>query len=91
MHTFLFKFSATLTKGVFRDSRFWIVSTKGPQSKKQAVKRGQNFLCEHVNNRNKIMPKSEFYLRYYVGHKGKFGHEFLEFEFRPDGNSLILI
>lgn len=27
----------------------------------------------------------EFYLRYYVGHKGKFGHEFLEFEFRPDG------
>ena len=28
---------------------------------------------------------SGFYLRYYVGHKGKFGHEFLEFEFRPDG------
>ncbi|CAN0272513.1 unnamed protein product [Bubo scandiacus] len=28
---------------------------------------------------------SDFYLRYYVGHKGKFGHEFLEFEFRPDG------
>lgn len=27
----------------------------------------------------------EFYLRYYVGHRGKFGHEFLEFEFRPDG------
>lgn len=26
-----------------------------------------------------------FYLRYYVGHKGKFGHEFLEFELRPDG------
>ena len=32
------------------------------------------------------MPASEdFYIRYYVGHKGKFGHEFLEFEFRPDG------
>merc|ERR1712135_117584 len=31
------------------------------------------------------MGKNEFYLRYYVGHKGKFGHEFLEFEFRPDG------
>jgi hypothetical protein len=31
-------------------------------------------------------PSSEaFYCRYYVGHKGKFGHEFLEFEFRPDG------
>uniref|UniRef100_A0A8C4M7Y2 Protein mago nashi homolog 2 n=1 Tax=Equus asinus TaxID=9793 RepID=A0A8C4M7Y2_EQUAS len=28
---------------------------------------------------------SGFFLRYYVGHKGKFGHEFLEFEFRPDG------
>lgn len=27
----------------------------------------------------------EFYIRYYVGHKGKFGHEFLEFELRPDG------
>mmetsp|Transcript_20774 Transcript_20774/g.23104 ORF Transcript_20774/g.23104 Transcript_20774/m.23104 type:complete len:155 (+) Transcript_20774:66-530(+) len=28
---------------------------------------------------------NEFYIRYYVGHKGKFGHEFLEFEFRPNG------
>jgi len=28
---------------------------------------------------------TNFYMRYYVGHKGKFGHEFLEFEFRPDG------
>eukprot|EP00842_Homolaphlyctis_polyrhiza_P005891 jgi/Hompol1/6302/HPOL_004945-RA len=28
---------------------------------------------------------SDFYVRYYVGHMGKFGHEFLEFEFRPDG------
>mmetsp|Transcript_1007 Transcript_1007/g.2850 ORF Transcript_1007/g.2850 Transcript_1007/m.2850 type:complete len:147 (+) Transcript_1007:49-489(+) len=27
----------------------------------------------------------EFYLRYYVGHQGMFGHEFLEFEFRGDG------
>jgi hypothetical protein len=30
-------------------------------------------------------PGADFYVRYYVGHKGKFGHEFLEFEFRPDG------
>ncbi|PFH36852.1 hypothetical protein BESB_050440 [Besnoitia besnoiti] len=29
--------------------------------------------------------EDDFYLRYYVGHKGKFGHEFLEFEFRPEG------
>ncbi|KAK9789569.1 hypothetical protein WJX73_010677 [Symbiochloris irregularis] len=28
---------------------------------------------------------ADFYVRYYVGHRGKFGHEFLEFEFRPDG------
>lgn len=27
----------------------------------------------------------DFYLRYYVGHQGKFGHEFLEFEFTRDG------
>ena len=27
----------------------------------------------------------DFYLRYYVGHKGKFGHEFLEFEITPQG------
>ena len=32
-----------------------------------------------------VMADEEFYLRYYVGHKGKFGHEFLEFEFRSDG------
>lgn len=32
-----------------------------------------------------VMSTNDFYLRYYVGHKGKFGHEFLEFEFRPDG------
>nr|CAD7202716.1 unnamed protein product [Timema douglasi]CAD7568635.1 unnamed protein product [Timema californicum] len=31
------------------------------------------------------MSATDFYIRYYVGHKGKFGHEFLEFEFRPDG------
>lgn len=25
------------------------------------------------------------YITYSVGHKGRFGHEFLEFEFRPNG------
>lgn len=29
----------------------------------------------------------EFYIRYYVCHKGKFGHKFLEFEFRPRDHS----
>ena len=27
----------------------------------------------------------DFYCRYYVGHKGKFGHEFMEFELTSDG------
>lgn len=52
-------------------------------------------LCNFLNKKKKLRPQKpdmteeenggEFYLRYYVGHKGKFGHEFLEFEFRPDG------
>lgn len=37
-----------------------------------------------TSNYNYFMT-DEFYLRYYVGHKGKFGHEFLEFEVRPNG------
>lgn len=32
-----------------------------------------------------IMSANDFYVRVYSGHKGKFGHEFLEIEFRPDG------
>ena len=27
----------------------------------------------------------DFYVRYYIGHSGKFGHEFLEWELRADG------
>lgn len=43
-----------------------------------------------VSEIDKIMPATkgadgDFYVRYYVGHMGKFGHEYLEFEFRPDG------
>ncbi|ORY75425.1 Mago nashi protein [Protomyces lactucae-debilis] len=26
-----------------------------------------------------------FYLRYYAGHQGRFGHEFLEFDFKANG------
>jgi protein mago nashi len=42
---------------------------------------------ENLTQENLAMAEEvgEFYVRYYVGHKGKFGHEFLEFEFRPDG------
>ena len=39
----------------------------------------------HMVSFQRVRMASEFYVRYYVGHKGKFGHEFLEFEFRPDG------
>lgn len=28
---------------------------------------------------------NDFYCRYYVGHKGRFGHEFMEFEITNDG------
>ncbi|XP_952896.1 (Mago nashi homologue) sex determination protein, putative [Theileria annulata] len=31
------------------------------------------------------MTEEDFYLRYYVGHEGKFGHEFLEFEVDSNG------
>ena len=31
------------------------------------------------------MAADPFYCRYYVGHKGKFGHEFMEFEIISDG------
>ncbi len=30
-------------------------------------------------------PRPGFYFRYYAGHHGKFGHEFLELEVRDDG------
>ena len=32
-----------------------------------------------------VAHNDEFYLRYYVGHKGRFGHEFMEFELCPSG------
>jgi len=31
-------------------------------------------------------PSEPFYLRYYSGHNGRFGHEFLEFDFRTLGD-----
>ncbi|KAK1964671.1 mago nashi protein [Colletotrichum sublineola] len=36
-------------------------------------------------------PPDQFYLRYYSGHSGRFGHEFLEFDFRVlgDGRSAV--
>ncbi|EQB57202.1 Protein mago nashi-like protein [Colletotrichum fructicola] len=36
-------------------------------------------------------PNDQFYLRYYSGHSGRFGHEFLEFDFRVvgDGRSAV--
>ncbi|BFZ57660.1 Protein mago nashi [Savitreella phatthalungensis] len=31
--------------------------------------------------------RESFYLRYYSGHNGRFGHEFLEFDFLDDGTA----
>jgi len=41
-----------------------------------------------VGNAPPPPPGKDFYVRYYVGHKGKFGHEFLEFEFRGSDGRL---
>jgi len=38
-----------------------------------------------VEEKSATKKQEDFYLRYYIGHKGKFGHEFLEFEVRADG------
>uniref|UniRef100_A0A2I3SHN8 Uncharacterized protein n=2 Tax=Pan TaxID=9596 RepID=A0A2I3SHN8_PANTR len=35
--------------------------------------------------------KSDFYLRYYVGHKGKFSHEFLEFDQHSNYKNDVMI
>ncbi|CEM03424.1 unnamed protein product [Vitrella brassicaformis CCMP3155] len=67
-------------------------SGRGRQLLKGTVKRRVgNLPTLKPNRRNHKMaddaqqPDEEFYVRYYVGHKGKFGHEFLEFEFRSEG------
>lgn len=31
------------------------------------------------------MSEEDFYCRYYVGHRGRFGHEYMEFELFSDG------
>ena len=40
---------------------------------------------DHSRDQESEEESDDFYLRYYVGHKGKFGHEFLEFEFNSKG------
>lgn len=39
----------------------------------------------HTGETTREDEMEDFYVRYYVGHKGRFGHEFLEFEFKPNG------
>ncbi|GAB4814651.1 hypothetical protein N2152v2_001697 [Parachlorella kessleri] len=52
----------------------------------EEVAAGTLHYCRRRGPRSAAHPMGDdFYVRYYVGHKGKFGHEFLEFEFRPDG------
>lgn len=57
-------------------SRIWVAEARGC---------GRETRSKAVTMSAEDLENGEFYLRYYVGHKGKFGHEFLEFEFRPDG------
>jgi protein mago nashi len=48
----------------------------------------QNELIEPLRIKRNMMSESthdDFYLRYYVGHRGPFGHEFMEFELLPSG------
>lgn len=54
------------------------LSPRSPRENAETGKKVENF-------KNSQKGTTEFYLRYYVGHMGKFGHEFLEFEFKPNG------
>jgi protein mago nashi len=44
-----------------------------------------NKIVEEMSTAEQAALDEEFYVRYYVGHKGDFGHEYLQFEFNPDG------
>jgi hypothetical protein len=35
--------------------------------------------------RSVVAPSKDLYVRYYAGHRGRYGHEFIEFEFNSDG------
>ena len=39
----------------------------------------------HTGETTREDEMEDFYVRYYVGHKGRLGHELLEFEFKPNG------
>ena len=38
-----------------------------------------------IRHRRCIPMGDDFYCRYYTGHKGQFGHEYMEFELYADG------
>lgn len=38
-----------------------------------------------VESTNTTTQHDDFYVRYYIGHNGRFGHEFMEFELSPSG------
>ena len=62
-------------------SRSYSRSSSGSRHNRRERRRSE----EEEKKPNPEYSSNEFYLRYYVGHKGKFGHEFLEFEFKPNG------
>eukprot|EP00827_Trimyema_finlayi_P001002 TRINITY_DN1318_c0_g1_i2.p2 TRINITY_DN1318_c0_g1~~TRINITY_DN1318_c0_g1_i2.p2 ORF type:complete len:193 (+),score=68.82 TRINITY_DN1318_c0_g1_i2:27-581(+) len=43
------------------------------------------FIIKKLKKMAESTSLDDFFLRYYIGHKGEFGHEFLEFEIRPNG------
>ncbi|CAD7955098.1 unnamed protein product [Amoebophrya sp. A120] len=59
----------------------------GSKSSSNALDKRENNRPQHSlsTTANSKYDTSNFYVRYYVGHRGKFGHEFLEFELRSNG------
>ena len=51
----------------------------------QSSSRASSDVAKKVETPNSTATDNDFYVRYYVGHKGKFGHEFLEFELQGNG------
>ena len=82
----MLKFQAfgVVTKKFDSDSENEVVTNVGNENNDDKAGK-QSREEKRVSRMGSEEEKGEFYLRYYVGHKGKFGHEFLEFEFRPDG------
>ncbi|KAL3294134.1 mago nashi protein [Colletotrichum asianum] len=73
-------------------SRFSCISIPQPcSSKRHQVATRHRHRALSTTPPTMSAPNDQFYLRYYSGHSGRFGHEFLEFDFRVvgDGRSAV--